>query len=666
MDKQTDRSNFKYNLKRVDKVSLIIIWVLIAIILEQAFLKGTDKGIRVMFQAIPVGILATAIYFLNLKRFLKSLLFGLIPTIAVCFVIFTNEFSLDRHYMICVATVIIALYFNRKLMVVYGSIVNVLLLALYLFRPVNLLGDSSSVVFFMSIFFMFNAQVIVLFFLTKWGGEILDKALKNNEEIQSLFEKLQLASDTERKQSDYQKAHVDKLLGNLKMIARGELACDLAVKDADEDTLDAYETHKAINDNFKLSILAIEAMASDITVLSAAAQNGELGTRADVSGYTGEYRKIVEGMNLALDAIQHPIDDVSGMMTEILNGNLGVVVNSRYGGSYSLLIDSVNKTIVNLKSIIGEISTVLTEMAQGNLNVSISADYQGEFEEIKYSLNNIIESFNAVLSDIGTASDQVANGTAQVASGAQALSQGATEQASAIEQLTESVGQIAGQTKQNAINAGRASDLSAAARDNAELGNERMGEMLKSMQDINEASASISKIIKVIDEIAFQTNLLALNAAVEAARAGQYGKGFAVVAEEVRSLAARSASAAKETTELIEGTVRKVEAGTRIANETAAALNSIMSGVEKTTELVSGIASASNEQATAVAQVSRGIEQVAQVVQTTSATAEESAATSEQLSGQAEHLKEMVGRFSFTGKKARPRILTGNIEFGKY
>jgi methyl-accepting chemotaxis protein len=307
--------------------------------------------------------------------------------------------------------------------------------------------------------------------------------------------------------------------------------------------------------------------------------------------------------------------------------------------------DNLHMSVDAISNYIEDISGVLGEISNGNLNVKITSDYMGDFVKLKDSINGIVKSLNETLSEINTSADQVAAGTSQVSDGSQEISQGATEQAASIEQLTAAVTEIAAQTKHNALSANQANQMSIEAKDGAVQGNKQMKLLQQAMRDINESSASISKIIKVIDDIAFQTNILAINAAVEAARAGVHGKGFAVVAEEVRNLAARSAGAAKETTELIEGSIKKTEAGTHITDETAAALENIVQSVEKAVMLVAEIAAASNQQATAISEVNRGIEQMSQVVQTNSATAEEAAAASEELSSQAELLKMMVSRF---------------------
>lgn len=355
---------------------------------------------------------------------------------------------------------------------------------------------------------------------------------------------------------------------------------------------------------------AIQDLTNESNTLANAAVNGDLSIRGDAGKFEGGYKEIIKGMNYTMDAVVEPIQ---------------------------------------------EASAVLRQTAEGNMTMVMEGDYKGEYSKFKESLNHAINSFNDVLNDINNAADQVASGSSQVSDGSQELSQGATEQASSIEELTASIEEIAAQTKQNAVNANQANELAINAKDNAIQGNGQMKQMLSSMAEINEASSNIFKIIKVIDEIAFQTNILALNAAVEAARAGQHGKGFAVVAEEVRNLAARSANAAKETTALIEGSIKKAEAGTKIANDTAKALNSIVEEVNKAATLVGEIAIASNEQATGVAQINKGIEQVSQVVQTNSATSEEAAAASEELSSQAELLKEMVGRFKLKKAKVRSR-----------
>ena len=294
---------------------------------------------------------------------------------------------------------------------------------------------------------------------------------------------------------------------------------------------------------------------------------------------------------------------------------------------------------------IDEITLVLDDVAGGNLDFTLTQEYNGEFAKIKSALINISESLSSTLSQIGIAADQVANGSEQVSAGAQNLSQGATEQASSVEELTASLVEITDKISENSKNTLEASRLSIETGKAVNDNNYKMNEIVDAMEIITQKSDEIGKIIKTIDDIAFQTNILALNAAIEAARAGAAGKGFAVVADEVRNLAQKSALAAQETTELIEGSMTAIASGRSIINETAEALGLVVEKTEAVGREIIRIADSSALQAQEAEKITSGVEQISSVVQNTSATAEESAAASEELSAQAQMLKELVSTF---------------------
>lgn len=429
-----------------------------------------------------------------------------------------------------------------------------------------------------------------------------------------------------------------------------------------QDKLDiidrATETTNQLLEDYKKTINDDETMALYNNVIDSLTEyrtirgkNLELVNSGDYNAALETLAEVTEARIKSFDSLQVLIDHNTRLASDAVQNNaknfaslsfvmmvviiVAVVVAATLGLFISSVTSKQLKHLVNVADLI----------ADGNLDVNIELDTKDEIGILGQAFKRMAENINEVMYNINAASEQVAAGARQVSDSSMALSQGATEQASSVEQLTASVEEISVQTQHNADNANQANKLAKAAKASALQGNAQMEEMLQAMEDINESSNNISKIIKVIDDIAFQTNILALNAAVEAARAGQHGKGFAVVAEEVRTLAARSANAAKETTDMIEGSIKKAVDGTKIAKETAESLNEIVNEIEKVAVLVNDIANSSNEQATGVGQINQGIMQVSNVVQMNSATSEESAAASEELSNQAELLKEMVEKF---------------------
>jgi methyl-accepting chemotaxis protein len=297
-------------------------------------------------------------------------------------------------------------------------------------------------------------------------------------------------------------------------------------------------------------------------------------------------------------------------------------------------------------------------IAQGDLTVEV--EVASEEDRLGQAFRKMSGQLQLLVREIRDAAVGVAAGSKEISSASQSLSQGASEQASSLEEISASATEIGSQARANAQSSGQANALIASARGSAEKGDQQMKSMVSAMKQITSSSQQIAKVIKIIDDIAFQTNLLALNAAVEAARAGKHGKGFAVVAEEVRSLAGRSAKAARETAELIESSAKSVANGLSVAEATSASFDRIVADVVKTADLIGEMSAASNEQAEGIGQISLGLSQIDRVTQQNTAVAEQTSSSAAQLSSGAARVSDLVRRFRLADESASAG--PGNVE----
>jgi methyl-accepting chemotaxis protein len=324
------------------------------------------------------------------------------------------------------------------------------------------------------------------------------------------------------------------------------------------------------------------------------------------------------------------------------------------------LVASLASAAMLLRAIMIPIAAVIDRVkdiaqGEGDLTRRIDESRNDEIGQLGRWFNVFVGKIERVVEEVKSGAKEIDAGGAQIASSSQSLAQGASEQASSLQQISASLEEISGQTQQSAENARQASVLAEENKRTADRGQQEMSEMSKAVNDIKQSSGEISKIIRVIDEIAFQTNLLALNAAVEAARAGEAGKGFAVVAEEVRNLAHRSAEAAKNTSAMIEDSVKRSERGVQIATRVGQALEEITASTGKVSALLSEIASASNEQSVGITQINQGVSQLDQVTQQNAGNSEELASSAEEMSSQVANLSSLVGQFKVSSTSAAPR-----------
>jgi len=522
---------------------------------------------------------------------------------------------------------------------------------------------------------------------------VSDAALLSKAAVEG---RLSTRADAAKHQGDFQRIvkgvndTLDAVIGPLNVAAN--YVDRISKGDIPPKITDSYNgDFNTIKNNLNTAIDAINALIADAAMLSQAAVEGKLATRADAAKHQGDFQRIVKGVNDTLDAVIGPLNvaanyvdriskgDIPPKITDSYNGDFNTIKNNlntcieavnklvadavmlaeaavagrldtradaaTHQGDFRKIVEGVNETLDNVVGPINDVRRVMAAMEQGDMTQTISAHYNGDFDALKQAINNTIARLADTIAQINVAADALNNAAAQVSATAQSLSQSSSEQAASVEETTASIEEMTASINQNTENAKVTDNMATQSSHQAEEGGGAVKETVEAMKQIADK-------IGIIDDIAYQTNLLALNAAIEAARAGEHGKGFAVVAAEVRKLAERSQVAAQEIGQVASSSVKLAEKAGHLLDE-------MVPSIKKTSDLVQEIAAASQEQSQGVGQINGAMGQLNKATQQNASASEELAATAEEMGGQAGQLQELMAFFSVEGsaKVGAPRAL---------